>query len=130
MKKRRETFKTMLPKIVRFLNDNPEGRKLWDVLAALRGPDTSDYDHAGKKATTAVIRYAMGLRGVLGKNEFIYTVLPDTKTAAAIRANLWQKEAQEQSALTGHFVNHAFDAFKALGLDWDSENRLPDKRKR
>ena len=108
-KKHRETFKTMLPKIVRFLNDNPEGHKLWCVLTALRGPD----DGKGKNATTAVIRHAIGI-----KYSIFATVLPDDEIAATFR---------KQTNLDFHFACHAKDAFSVLGLNWESVNKPPKR---
>lgn len=55
------TAKDMVILIAKFLNRrDQEARDLWDVLTALRGPDTNEPDL--KMVTTARLRYAMGLR--------------------------------------------------------------------
>ena len=86
-----------------------ESRKLWDVLAALRGPD--GYDNCGLKlqATVPIRRAAFPLTTALCR--------------AAILADFGQNRAGEppqfNAALlsaSAHFDRHALWAATALGL--------------
>jgi hypothetical protein len=130
-KQESETFKTILPKIVKFLNESPDGRKLWDVLTALRGPDHLDRPDSDqiKDSTTAVIRYAIGLNGSVGKDDsdqFSFTISTDSEKAAAFRRSANEKSTPLSSY---HFFSHAHGAFDALGLNWESVNSISRKQK-
>lgn len=108
-----KTMKQVLAVIDKFGADtkvkSEEKRKLWDVLSALRGPD-SNSESSLKGSLTCVIRehavprlaekYAMLLldnQGLCSERRFIY---PST-----------------------HFTTHALKAFDALGLHWGKVNQ-------
>lgn len=108
---------------------NRDGRNLWDIMSALRGPDfdvkncyklsdtlTIDcYDL--KEATTAVIRYNMGVARDNAKSVISH---PDSEEYVRIRSFL------EMSDIPYHFIAHSIGAFEALGLKWNEVN--PDLR--
>jgi hypothetical protein len=105
-----------------FLKDQPqpehygqpddESQKLWDILAALRGPD-ADNSGALKSATTAVIRAKVfGLDNEAMNRLCILN--PDSQDSVFRRMS--------HSGDSDHFILHAYSAFKALGLDWDKYN--------
>ena len=113
------TLKQQLNMIRTFLNGT-RGKELWDILAAMRGPD---YHPDGisandtlKENTSAVVRYA-----AFGDSAKAWT-WPDSDTRAAYRRNI---------ALPGpdhmppqHFMSHMKTAFTALGLKWDENNKV------
>jgi hypothetical protein len=125
----RRDWKELVSEIVEYLHfEDEDSTRLWDVLSALRGPDCS-YEtmqenaiyasgdvrlaedtrmNELKKATTAVIRHAIGMRINQG-----LVVRKDTPKFSELRRNL-----------TGytHFVSHLQRAFEALGLDWWETN--------
>lgn len=86
----------------------------WAVLSALRGPDedfVDDWDSGRvKEATTAVVRWAL-----LGAHPNSIVVLMDSPKAAKVRCEL--------TSDNNHFVNHARNAFRALGLAWGTVNQ-------
>ena len=113
--------KKLLNQIDTYLSTDERAAELWDILTALRGPDLDHWDK-DKTATTAVIRY---------------TALPNT-AATADPSSSWPYASrisaevvrdtkssveQRKSLPRGHFSVHAHRAFKALGLDWDKENK-------
>lgn len=101
------------------------GRDLWDILSALRGPDfdtgiryklsdTLTIDCFDlKDATTAVIRYNMG---VSKDNAKLAISHPDSSDYARIRILL------DRSDIPAHFIVHAKKAFESLDLKWDEVN--------
>jgi hypothetical protein len=120
------SFKAELQRIVEFLNvPDVESKQLWDVLSALRGPDsvsevalfgpTVDHyrmnqeDAVAKEATTEVIRHTIGLSG----DGLGILISPDQAGAEVVREKI----------PNGHFKLHALLAFKTLGLDWDKVNQ-------
>lgn len=106
--------------IVEFLTTDidchPERSELWDILTALRGPDFSDWNGETKAATTAVIRYKLGLRD--GENAAGAICEPDSPKKVEFRKNLIV------SGASWHFVSHAQNAFNALDLKWNELNEL------
>lgn len=90
---------------------------VWDILSALRGPDSNDY--ILKSATTCVIRsYA----GVPERNSQAI-VHVDTEDAAEVRRSVDAGTHKHYgSAPSHHFILHAKKAFEALGLKWNEVN--------
>ncbi len=86
-----------------------EGAKIWDILSALRGPDSDDV-HT-KAATTSVIRYH-----AIGKLAGQFSLVgPDNESKCAFRLNEMNRNGE-------HFWRHAWSAFRALGLKWGEVN--------
>jgi hypothetical protein len=81
-------------------------RAVYDICCALRGPDNRDEDL--KAATTAVIRHRLGI------NREFCIVYPDIEFRVKQR-NIASSEATANEA---HFLRHAEDAFRKLGLHW------------
>lgn len=89
--------------------DSTERSKLWDVLTALRGPDTPDVGR--KSVTTAVIR----------AKAFPLWMARGTNPGADTAGDYHPGEASRNEVCTtssGHFQAHARRAFLALGLTW------------
>jgi hypothetical protein len=93
---------------------------LWDVLSALRGPDTNETSVI-KHATTAVLR----------KVAFPKTFDPSTISLVRKQRAIGENDNTNKAELrkegideiTGtHFEQHAQQGFRALGLGWYSEN--------
>lgn len=93
---------------------NDEGRHLWDVLTALRGPDNRDEEL--KAATTEVIRDKAFGRFVV---RHFANVNSDTPERMQYREGMHQTKEYN----TAHFEHHARAAFLALDLDWDTEDK-------
>jgi hypothetical protein len=124
-------WKEVLNEVVKRLNVQDEDSvNLWWVLTALRGPDGRKYTFRSderdvsqanvvtlddvKKATTAVIRHAIGLKDFVGNGA---TVMPDNIDYAAARS------MGEPAEVVGHhFSQHVVEAFRALGLKWETSN--------
>lgn len=121
------TFKRMLKVLQFFFAKAPttECRKLWDVLAGLRGPDNQDtLNFSGnlqvtsmKLATTAVIRKRFLNLGANRAGSFAVTN-NDSRDYALIRTSL----VKGSVVAPEHFIKHAKKAFAALGLKWDYSN--------
>jgi hypothetical protein len=102
--------------------DREAAKSLWDILTALRGPDNSDQTFSTKVATTCVIRSkslpkTFNSHSTITKNSFI--------SAIAISNNDSPRSLKSRSEFMypyGHFLSHAKNAFKALGLKWDEVN--------
>lgn len=117
----KKSYRVMLEMIVDFMNkaDEDDSRKLWDVLTALRGPDSDALKL--KDATTAVVRHKLGL---LSRGNFI--TAKDSPEAAAHRNESMPRENRYGGYYLrdyNHFSHHAYQAFKALGLEWNKENK-------
>jgi hypothetical protein len=90
----------------------PYGEQLWDVLVALRGPDSRN--RKIKNATTAVIRSTAFpknpclTRSVFGE---------DTPQSADRRRQMFLKKED-----FNHFREHVHDAFVALNLKLREDN--------
>ena len=81
--------------------------ELWDILVALRGPDSRD--RKIKSATTALIRTAaFPKRPCLERSVF---AIKDTAELARRRRSLFATKHDN-----AHFREHVRDAFAALGL--------------
>ena len=81
--------------------------ELWDILVALRGPDSRD--RKIKSATTALIRTAaFPKQPCLERSVF---AIRDSRIFAARRSSLISKKLDNN-----HFREHVVDAFAALGL--------------
>ena len=89
-----------------------EAREMWNILSALRGPDTVD-SHAEKKCTTAVIRMKVLGQSLDGKIPAIME--KDNSFKADNRVNI---EFESY-----HFKSHMEYAFEALGLKWNEVNK-------
>jgi hypothetical protein len=87
-------------------------RQLWDVLSALRGPDTENGN--AKCATTIVIRAACFPKTFL-KNEICIPALMDNDDPSS-------PHVREYLDDTAHFTRHARKAFDVLGLSWATSN--------
>lgn len=110
----------VLQDVVEFLNTfSPEAKKLWWVLTALRGPDNESVGMKG--ATTAVIRYAVGLDDEVGNGA---TVHGDLATGPELRAKL------NDNGREYHFKIHNRMAFEALGLSWEDRNPSLEEKRR
>ncbi len=94
-----------------------DARALWNVLSALRGPDSKDRDL--KSATTSVIRYTafpLAAKDATGHGGPLYaSMIPDSKEAVHVRA-------KHDRYYRDHFNGHVQDAFRALGLRWQTVN--------
>lgn len=90
-----------------------DGKRLWDVMAALRGPD--EKENYTKAATTTVIRYAAF--GYAPRN-YGADVYADQPSFAEERKAKWG----DPDDATSHFIRHAASAFNALGLKWGELN--------
>jgi hypothetical protein len=101
-----KTLRGALRQIEKMLTKQPYSADLWDILVALRGPDSRN--RKLKYATTAVIRQVAFParpcedRSVFGK---------DTRQLAARRRSLFANSED-----TNHFREHVRDSFDSLGL--------------
>ena len=101
-----KTLRQALDIIQEMLDGKPYSADLWDVLVALRGPDSRD--RKIKYATTAVIRSAAfpkrpcEERSIFGK---------DTEELVKRRKYMFKYCTGDN-----HFREHVHDAFEALGL--------------
>ena len=93
--------------------DSVEQRKVWTVLTALRGPDFPGTYHVKSSVTTVIRRKLFG--GGSGIGEFA-DMERDAKSSPSIRVSLQGKQEWE------HFLRHAREAFRVLGLKWEEVN--------
>lgn len=116
-----EPFKQELARIVDFLNNNGEqSRKLWDVLSALRGPDSDNSTE--KFISTEVIRDYIGLKDA---GPLLIMSSGDSEEKLERRLELFPLDGRvfgPRLERWTHFSNHALLAFQALGLKWDRVN--------
>jgi hypothetical protein len=91
----------------------PEQHKLWDVLTALRGPDSPENRNSVKSATTEVIRLH-AFPNAAAYNALYGDFSADSELRVERRAKM--------PSVGGHFYGHAKEAFKALGLVWNRLN--------
>lgn len=87
-------------------------RILWDILTGLRGPDDGSFD--SKDATTSVIRGTVFSKQAM-RQTGAAMLHPDEESDYHTKARVGRMNQT-------HFVQHAKNAFKALGLNWDSSN--------
>jgi hypothetical protein len=91
-----------------------EQEKAWNVLSALRGPDT-DRSYELKRATTTLIRSKVfGPRSRL--SSFADLAQEDSNEMLKLRC--------DPSRIDDHFSGHAKRAFWALGMSFSSKNKL------
>src|SRR4051812_36069191 len=133
-----ETYEQVLKTVVDTLNINylptvvgpspinepmAQGKVLWFILSALRGPDSDVYPiletnkvllykESIKEATTELIRAKIGMsiRNIAG----CMVSYTDNPEKLAVRKKLDQRP--------GHFTHHAKMAFQVLGMSWDEVN--------
>ncbi len=107
-----KTLREALDRIQEMLTKQPYSADLWDILSAIRGPDSRN--RSLKRAATAVIRQAAFPkrpcedRSIYGK---------DSKSLAVRRKRMFQQREDYN-----HFREHVRDAFKSLGLSLYEEN--------
>jgi hypothetical protein len=94
-------------------SSKPEQHKLWDVLTALRGPDSPENRNSVKSATTEVIRLH-AFPNAAAYNALYGDFSADSELRVERRAKM--------PSVGGHFYGHAKEAFKALGLVWNRLN--------
>lgn len=123
----------MKPKLRKVLNtidnylatgDEQDSMKLWNILAALRGPDklypeVNKYYLSMKDVTTSVIRAAAfpktaALSHSAG-GRVCASMKPDDFNCARVRT--------DKDFPFDHFTVHAQNAFWALGLSWECQNK-------
>lgn len=112
-----QTVREVLDIIDEFLWSHPDRQNLWDILAALRGPDEGNTDL--KLATTALIR----------GRAFPKTARLSSETGGYVHAAMVTKDTREGFRKTldwmnvfAHFEQHVLSAFRALGLKFDERN--------
>ncbi len=96
--------------------NSEERAALWDVLAAVRGPDYESSDH--KWAVTCPIRRAafpkLAGRWDGGISEVSASFNRPALDDAAMRARV-------AGVVDSHFARHGMRAFTVLGLDWNKD---------
>jgi hypothetical protein len=116
----KRTMAAMLKQIGTFMADHTihssERRGLWAVLTGLRGPDNLDW--TDKDATTSVIRGAALGYDAVGRYANVTT--EDHLGYRDRREKL--RRGADSACENLHFVMHAKDAFRALGLKWEENN--------
>lgn len=95
----------------------------WSVVSALRGPDKDEFPikHIPvsiKEATTGVIRYKTGIMS--GLSGLVSN--KDSSTSVLVR-NLLDNNNEVIERVGWHFIQHAKNAFTALGLEWHQLNK-------
>jgi hypothetical protein len=102
-----------LDKIQDMLDGKSYSADLWDILVALRGPDSRN--RKIKNATTALIRTtAFPKQPCLERSVF---AIADSPKLAKRRRKMLRKEKD-----LNHFREHIVDAFAALGLLLEESN--------
>ena len=114
------TLRAALNQIQEMLDGKSYSAELWDVLTALRGPDSRD--RKVKYATTAVIRQAA----------FPKRPCEDRSVFGTDSAEYAERRREMFAAREGHnhFREHVADAFTALGLKLEESNGLQASRGR
>lgn len=106
-------LRAQLDQIQQWLLDPDGSEALWDVLTALRGPDTGNLK--GKLATTAVIRL-VAFPGLANCETIPFTVFcEDAEDSRGYRVS--------EMISRDHFSKHAKRAFDALDLVWGRVNQ-------
>ena len=110
-----KTLRQALNQIQDMLDGQSYSADLWDVLVALRGPDSRD--RKIKNATTAIIRSAaFPKQPCLERSIFAHK---DSEKLAQRRSSLFTSKLDNN-----HFREHVMAAFDALQLDLHSVNIL------
>jgi hypothetical protein len=107
-----KTLREALDQIQEMLTDKTYSAQLWDVLVALRGPDSRN--RKWKYATTAIIRSAAFPKRPCEERS-IYGY--DNKVLTKRRQDLFRNRKDQN-----HFRDHIVDAFVALDLDLYKQN--------
>lgn len=107
-----KTLRGALDQIERLLTKQPYSGDLWDVLSAIRGPDSRN--RKLKHATTTIIRSAAFPNRPCEERSFYGE---DSAKRAEIRTRLFKSKGDQN-----HFRQHIRDAFKSLGLSLYEEN--------
>ncbi len=111
-----KTLREALDQIQEMLSGKAYSAELWDVLVALRGPDSRN--RKLKHATTAIIRSAAFPKRPCEERS-IYGY--DNKVLTKRRRELF-RERKDQN----HFRDHVKDSFIALGLKLFEVNKSSD----
>ena len=102
-----KTLRQALDQIQDMLDGEPYSADLWDILVALRGPDSRNVKL--KNATTALVRSAaFPKQPCLERSVFAHC---DTPKLAKRRRKLFRKKKD-----LNHFREHISAAFESLGL--------------
>jgi len=106
------TLRAALDQIQDMLDGRSYSADLWDILTALRGPDSRN--RKAKNATTALIRSAAFPKRPCEDRSIFGT---DSPRLAKRRRKLFRKKKD-----FNHFREHVRDAFEALGLQLGGVN--------
>jgi len=110
------TLRAALDQIQDMLDGRSYSADLWDILTALRGPDSRN--RKAKNATTALIRSAAFPKRPCEDRSIFGT---DSPRLAKRRRKLFRKRRD-----LNHFRDHIRDAFAALGLTLYESNQQPN----
>jgi hypothetical protein len=112
-----KTLRHALDQIQDMLDGHSYSADLWDVLVALRGPDSRD--RKIKNATTALIRSAaFPKQPCLERSVFAHE---DSAELARRRSSLFAKKLDNN-----HFREHIAAAFESLGMTIGGVNAIQD----
>ena len=110
-----KTLRQALNQIQDMLDGQSYSADLWDVIVAMRGPDSRD--RKIKNATTAIIRSAaFPKQPCLERSIFAHK---DSEKLAQRRSSLFTRKLDNN-----HFREHVTAAFDALGLQIGGVNEL------
>jgi hypothetical protein len=109
----KRNLRRALDKIQDMLDGKSYSAELWDVLVALRGPDSRD--RKIKNATTTIIRTAAFPKRPCQRRSVFAD--RDSEKLAARRSSLFATKLDNN-----HFREHVRDAFAALGLKLEETN--------
>lgn len=114
---KKPTLNSILKTITKFVNTDPNGKDLWNILTALRGPDNWSID---KAATTAVLRHNLGFT-----DSSRFMTQTDCLGFAEMRKNakVFKDFNGDYYQNSDHFRSHIQRAFKSAGLKWDEVNK-------
>jgi len=107
-----KTLRGALNCIQQLLTKQPYSADLWDVLSAIRGPDSRN--KRLKYATTTIIRTAAFPERPCEERSFYGE---DSAKKAEVRKQLFKNKEDNN-----HFREHVADAFASLGLSLFEEN--------
>jgi hypothetical protein len=107
-----KTLRGALNQIQRLLTKQPYSADLWDILSAIRGPDSRD--RKWKRATTAIIRQSAFPKRPCEDR----SIFGNDSEALAVRRRQMFKNKED----TNHFREHVADAFNSLNLSLFEEN--------
>ena len=107
-----KTLRGALQQIERMLDKQPYSADLWDILSAVRGPDSRKWGI--KDATTTIIRSEAFPKHPCEERSFYGW---DNKRKVTVRKRLFKNKEDSY-----HFRMHVEEAFNALGLKLFEEN--------